>query len=182
MDARRPELVLPQLKLIVDLTHRDRFVKPHDELLADDIRHFTWNGEPDSPFIRELTLGQLRSALTRILNGQEAIQEFEDVIKQNADQKARFLSHVSEIRTETHPQIQELRQREKIPPFEQYLEDQSERVARAFAHRIGLEDDCARIGIANLLKLPSVRIAVGLSLSLIYRTAVEGKSPKRGAS
>src|SRR5215469_15857341 len=50
MDARRPEIVLPQLNLIAKLADRDRFVKPHDVVLTDDVRHFAWNGEPDSPF------------------------------------------------------------------------------------------------------------------------------------
>lgn len=182
IDARRPEIVLPQLNLIARMADKDRFVKPHDIVLTDDIKHFAWNGEPDSPFIREPMLGQLRSALDRILSGQDAIEDFEDVIEENVNQKVRFLTGISDVRSETYPQIQELRQREEIPSFERYLADQSERVARAFARRVGVEGECERLGFANLLKIRSVGLTVGLSLSFIYRGAVEGKTPDRGAS
>jgi len=182
MDARRPEIVLSQLNLIARLADRDRFVKPHDLVLTDDIKHFAWNGEPGSPFIREPMLGELRTALDRILRGQETIRDFEDVIQQNENQKARFLDGISDVRSETYPQIQELREGGEVPSFERYLADQSERVARAFARRVGVENECERLGLANLLKVRSVALTVGLSLSFIYRAAVEGKIPDRGAS
>jgi hypothetical protein len=182
IDARRPEIVLPQLKLIARLTDWDRFVKPHDVLLTDDITHFTWNGEPDRPFVREPKLGQLRSAFQRILSGHDVIRDFDEVVEEDVRQKAQFLRRILDLRSETYRQIQELGRRKEIPSFERYLEEQSERVARSLARRVNLEERCERLGIANLLDLPSVRITVGLSLSFIYRAAVEGKSPNRGAS
>ncbi len=118
IDARRPEVVLPQLALIARLSDWERFVKPHDTVLTDDIRHFAWNGEAGSPFIREPMLGQLRSAFDGILRGRDAIQSFEDVVREDVNQKARFMRGISDVRSETYPQIRELRQREQIPSFE----------------------------------------------------------------
>jgi hypothetical protein len=182
IDARRPEIVLPQLELMALLTDWDRFVKPHDMILTDDIKHFAWNGEPDGPFIREPMLAQLHSAFNKVLHGQDSIKDFDYVIEEDGRQKAKFLQGILEIRSETYPQIQELKQREEVPAFERYLGDHCESVARSIARRVETEGRCERFGITNLLRLPSVRITVGLSLSFIYRVAVEGKTPKRGAS
>jgi hypothetical protein len=43
-------------------------------------------------------------------------------------------------------------------------------------------ESCERRGLNNLFKIPSVRAMVGLGMSTIYRTAVEGKVLKSSAS
>jgi hypothetical protein len=184
IDARKPEIVLPQLRLILDLTGWDQFVKPHDLVLTDDIRHFAWNGEPDRPFFLEPVVSQVRSALSRLLDGTGDLSELDDVISLNNQQKQNFLQGIADARTETYPQIQALKQQEhqEIPSFEQYLASQQEKVARDFARRVGVQEECEHRGITEFLSMKSVKMTSGLALSFMYRIAVEGKAPNRGAS
>jgi len=132
IDARKPEIVLPQLRLILDLTGWDQFVKPHDLVLTDDIRHFAWNSEPDRPFFLESMVSQVRSALLRLLDGTGNLSELDDVINLNNQQKQNFLHGSENARAETYPQIQALieKEHEEIPSFEQYLASQQEKLAR----------------------------------------------------
>jgi|SRR5216684_5344404 hypothetical protein len=183
--SRRPDLVLPQLQLILNLTDWDRFVKPCDVLITDDIKHFSWNGEPDQPFIREPPSNQLRSALQELQLGRRNFDELDDLIKEDRRQKEGFLQAVEEVQEETRAQIQDLKERGPIPTFQEYLTSQAaEIVARDLAQHIGPEVSrlCEQRGLAAFLRVPSVRITVGLTLSFIYRTDLEGKRPKIGAS
>jgi hypothetical protein len=184
IDARKPEIVLPQLRLILDLTSWDQFVKPHDLVLTDDIRHFAWNGEPDRPFFLEPVVSQVRSALLRLLDGTGNLSELDDVINLNNQQKQHFLNGIENARAETYAQIQALieKEHEEIPSFEQYLASQQEKLARDFARRLGVQYECERRGIAQFLSMKSVKMTSGLGLSFMFRAAVEGKAPKRGAS
>jgi len=182
IDARDPKIVLPQLRLILSLTDWDHFVKPHDMLLTDDIRHFAWNGDPDRPFLGESVVSALRPPLLRFLNGHQDLRELDDVVDLDRQQKQKFLRGIRDIKAETHAQIEALRDQQAIPPFEQYLEDQGEKVARSLARKVGLEGKCEQRGIGKFLKIRSVRLTYGLSLSFIYGAAVEGMSLDRGAS
>jgi hypothetical protein len=184
IDARKPEIVLPQLRLILDLTDWDQFVKPHDLVLTDDIRHFAWNGEPDRPFFLEPVVNQVRSALVRLLDGTGNLSDLDDVIDLNNQQKQKFLRGIEDARADTYQQIQALieQEHEEIPSFEQYLANQQEKLARDFARRVGVQDECERRGIAQFLRIKSIKMTAGLGLSFMFRVAVEGKAPKRGAS
>jgi hypothetical protein len=127
-------------------------------------------------------LGQLRAGFEGILNGHDSIEDFQEVIQEDLKQKEHFRQGIAEAKTDTQAQIEELKQNNALPTFEQYHDAQSEKVARALARRVGVEEDCARRGFSNLLKIQSVRLTVGLTLSLIYRSAVENKSVNRGSS
>ena len=105
IDARKPGIVLPQLRLILDLTSWDQFVKPHDLVLTDDIRHFAWNGEPDRPFFLEPVMSQVRSALLRLLDGAGNLSELDDVINLNNQQKQHFFNGIENVRAETYPRF-----------------------------------------------------------------------------
>lgn len=182
IDARDPEIVLPQLRLILSLTDWDHFVKPHDMLLADDIRHFARNGDPDRPFLGDSVVSVVRPALLRFLNGHQDLHELDDIVDLNRQQKQKFLRGIRDIKAETHAQIEALREQQAIPTFDQYSREQGEEVARSLARKVGLEDQCEERGIHRFMKIPSVRLTYDLSLSFIYGTAVEGISLDRGAS
>lgn len=174
VDARDPKVVLTQLRLILSLTDWDHFVKPHDMVLTDDIRHFAWNGEADRPFLGEPGISQVRSSLLRFLNGHQELSELDDVIDLNRKQKEDFCRKLREIKAETDGLIEALGQKQAIPTFEQYFRDQGEKVARALARKVGLEDQCEQRGINRFMKIPSVRLTCGVIVSFIYGAVVEG--------
>jgi hypothetical protein len=180
--SRKPEIVLPQLRLISNLADWSRFVKPCDIMVTDDIRHFAWNGEADIPFLSESTARQLRSAVERVLNDTADRGEIESLLDDVRGQKERFLAKIINLRTETMGKIRALEKTEQVPNFYDYFQSQVETVARDLAKRVGVESPCEARGIEALLKVRSVRITAGLGLSFIYRTAVEGKKPRIGIS
>jgi hypothetical protein len=164
------------------MTDWDRFVKPHDILLTDDIRHFAWNGEPDSPLLGEPLLSRLRVSLQRLLDGKWDDEELDDIVQEDRRQKENFLRGVAEKQEATAAQVQELKDTGQVPSFGQYLESQEQNIARHLARRVGVERACQDRGMGSLLTVRSVKVTVGLALSFIYRTTFEGKKPKIGAS
>ncbi len=175
---KRPEIVRPQLDLIASLSDWARFVKPHCFILEDDIRHFASNGERASPFEKDNIVAKIRTATLR---GRDN-NRFESLASEDQQQKTRFLGKVMRTRDEVAPQIEEFRKEGEVLTFGQYFEESAGDFALAFARSFGVSEQCERRGVENLLKIPSVRAFVGLSMSFIYRTAVEGKKPKSSAS
>ena len=65
--------------------------------------------------------------------------------------------------------------------FEQYWREAAIRAAEDAAQRVGVLDECRARGIEGLLEIPSVRMAVGSALSLIFAQAREksAQAPRR---
>jgi hypothetical protein len=59
-----------------------------------------------------------------------------------------------------------------------FFRDGAEEHLLPFIRSFGVAEKCERRGLDKLLRIPSVRAMVGLGMSFIYRTAVEGKAPK----
>jgi hypothetical protein len=178
----RPEIVRPQLDLIAYLSDWEHFVKPHCFILEDDIRHFAWNGERASPFERDDIVAKIRAATQRARDNTEGMEELRSLAREDRQQKTRFLAEVMGTRDEVAPKIEEFGRQGEILTFGQYFEESAGDFALAFARSFGVSEQCELRGVENLLKIPSVRAFVGLSMSFIYRTAVEGKKPKSSAS
>jgi hypothetical protein len=64
------------------------------------------------------------------------------------------------------------------PTFDEFWNSQKEPFAEAFADRVNALADCQRRGIIQLLGIPSVRMAVGVTLSHIYAQWFEGHNPR----
>jgi hypothetical protein len=180
--SRRPDIVLPQLELILSLCDWERFVKPHNMILEDDVRHFAWNGEPTVPFVRESTARQLRSMTKRLIDGSEDMHRLDAEILKDQEQKKAFLDRVQEVAESVSQQTQELHEKGEIPDFEQYFHEGVTDFAVMFAKSHGVADGCVQHGIQNLVKIRSIRAFLGFSMSLIYRRVVEQKKPKIGAA
>ena len=74
---------------------------------------------------------------------------------------------------------EELKRRKEIPSFDEYLESQSQRVARWFAEHLELADQCEERGMAAPFSIPSVGAAVSTALSYVYGRACEDEGIKR---
>ncbi len=174
-----PEIVGPELSLIASLANWDYFVRFHSAILEGDVRHFAYNGErANTAFESEHTVANIRSAVLRVIDDPQGRRGLEAVNSENREQKQAFLDGVRKSHVETAGGLEELREKNEIPTFEQYLESGAEEFALAFARSFGVAEECRRRGLSNLLKIPSVRAMVGVGMSFIYRTAVEKKSPK----
>lgn len=169
--------------MIVSLADWDRFVRFSTEVLEDDIRHFAYNGErANTPFERGRQTSHIRSVTQHIIDGRLGFKELEAAIDEDDEHKRAFEEGIKKTQAETATVLEEFRKAGEIPSFEQFLEDGAEAHALAFIKSFEGAEECERRGLDQLLKMPSVRVMVGLGMSLIYRTAVEGKIPRGSAS
>jgi hypothetical protein len=179
----RPDIARAQLSLIVGLVDWDRFIGFSTEVLEADIRHFAYNGErANSPFEGDRQANHIRSVTQRMIDGGLGFKELEAAIDEDEKFKRQFENGITESRTETAAQLEELRKTGEIQSFEQFLKNDAEAHALAFIKSFGVVEECEQRGLDKLLNIPSVHIMVGLGMSLIYRTAVEGKTPRGSAS
>jgi hypothetical protein len=179
----RAKIAMAQLSLIVTSADWDRFVRFSTEVLADDIRHFAWNGErANTPFEGDRQANQIRSVTQRIIDGRLGFKELEAAIDEDDEHKRAFEEGIKKSQAETATILEEFRKAGEIPSFEQFLEEGAEAHALAFVKSFGVAEECERRGLDKLLKVPSVRIMVGHGMSLIYRIAVDGKVAKGSAS
>ncbi|HLK87424.1 MAG TPA: hypothetical protein VKT27_13035 [Candidatus Binataceae bacterium] len=173
-----PDIARAQIGLMLSLVDWNRLVRLSPEILEDDIRHFAFNGEAaNSPFVRDTT--HVRSILQRIIDGRIAGEELEAVIQEDREQKRTFLGRVRKVRAEMRRALATLKKAGEIPTFEQFFEDGAEEHLRAFIRSFRVAEECERRGLDKLLRIPSIRAMIGLGMSFIYRTAVEGKAPRR---
>jgi len=182
MHSTRPEVTIPQLSLIMSLCDPDYYVKPHNLLLTDDLKHFAWNGEADRAFLSSDIASRLQFRTRRLIEGQEDGTALNGLIVEDSGQKSKFLNGVADAQRETSPQVKELRAQGEVPTFAEYFNNGKELFARTVADSFGLAEKCEDRGLSNLLRIPSLATMVRLGMSFIYRTAVEGKRPRSSAS
>jgi predicted nucleic acid-binding protein len=179
----RPEIARAQLRLIVSLADWDRFIRFSSEVLEDDIRHFAFNGErANTPFERDREADHIRLVTQRIIDGHIGLKELDPAIEEDHNQKRAFLEGIKKSRAQTAMALQEFRKTSEIPSFEQFFEDGAEAHALAFVKSFGVAEECERRGLDKLLKIPTIRVMVGLAMSFIYRIVAEEKAPKKSSA
>jgi hypothetical protein len=155
-------------------------IKFSTQILEDDIRHFAFNGEgAGTPYQREPT--NIWAILQRVIEGRMSAKQLDAVIGEDREQKREFLEGVRKSRADTTNELEELRKLGAIPSFEQFFEDGAEKFVLDFIGSFDVAEECKRRGVDKLLRIPSIRAMVGLGMSFIYRTAVEGKTPRSSA-
>jgi hypothetical protein len=179
LHSKTPEVVIPQLALIADLVDWGRFVKPSDMLLTDDIRYFAWCGEASNPFLRADVVRVVRDAVTDIVGGRMATTELDDVVRENLRQKTAFAAGIEENHAETASMVEQLREEGMFPEFAGIFAIAAQDSAYRMATKVDRAEKCKGRGLEQFLSVRSVRMAVGLGLSVIYRRAFENKKLKR---
>ena len=177
----RPEIARTQLGLIADLIDWDRLVRFQSSILHDDVKHFAFNGEQANS-VFEGSAASVRAKVRGVIDGSIGIEELTAVLVENSDSKQAFIEGLKNSRAETISELEKLRESGEIPTFGQWFEESAGDWARVFTKSFGVADECERRGLANLLRIPSIRAMVGLGMSFIYRTAVEGKAAKGSAT
>jgi hypothetical protein len=168
----RQDTALKGLQLIKELCRQELPIKPHYELVRDDIRNFADGGEASSPFLdARFSIDQV---IADIQNPSQEVSEMiaeEKCIKERLNDELR--SHVEEERKALNGK--------RSSTFEKYWEARSQYYAEAFAHFAGCLEECKARGIDELLKVKSVRMTVGAFLSLLYEL-LGGRAVKSGTS
>jgi hypothetical protein len=171
----RPEIVGPQLSLMVELADWDRFIRFHSVILESDIRHFAFNGEQaNTPFENNQNAANIRATLERVIAEPTLTNILDKVLNEDRHQKQEFLHGIRDARAETEQKLEEFRKQGNVPAFEEWFKDSAEQWGvLPFIKSYGVAEECQQRGLDKLLKIPSVWGIVGVGMSFVYRTAIE---------
>lgn len=166
LDTRaRPEARVARVKLTLSLANFRRMVKPFDQLLADDIRSYAQTGQAARPFIDATLQNVISDGLGDLVetDGEELDEDMIAALKQARDNKQGFVVPASpELATIT----------EKLS-FDDYLRVHADGVAREIASRAGVLAAIENRSLDDFLRIPSVWMAVGITLSFAYGGTVD---------
>lgn len=170
-----PDLVMAELQLILDLADWQRFVKPTDMLLSDDISCYARGVSLPPPFITDPVLW---SNLEKLRNGsqKDVADIWADVKEKTQKQKENFKESMKKAKEKVLPCLEQLKG--KSPSFDEYWGIGADKLVEAFADHVGVLEACKKRDLGGLLGISSVRMCVGVSLSLIYAQDFEGRTPK----
>lgn len=173
-----PDLAIAELQFILRLTGRQRMLKPPHLLLRDDIKSYVLTGVSSKPFIVD---SLIQSSLRALQNpSQRDMVELLSVVKATREQKEAFNAGMKEIREKILLAAKKLKG--LCPSFNDYWKKLAGKLAESFAERVGVLDACKKQTIKGLLELRSVRLGVGMNLSLTYAQTFEGRTPDMGDS
>jgi hypothetical protein len=156
----------------------DCVAKPADVLLADHIRHFAYNGEPSHPLLDARARVELRHGTLKLLQDPTKLAEFQALVAGLNSQKKRFRQSVQELARETRSQFLADARQKGVCCFEQFFEEEAAAVASSFTEYVGLKEQCLARPLDQLLRIESIRMAVGLSLSYVWAVNFEGRGAK----
>jgi hypothetical protein len=179
INSATPGIVVQQIKFIARLVDWDRFVKPCDMLLTDDIRHFSWCGEAANPLLAPQIVRVLRAATFDLIDGKMRPEELDDVVREDFQQKKKFADILEENHAQTAPQVEQLRDQGVFPAFPEFFDVTASSFAVALARKGGRADECENRGLEGFLAVRSVRMAVGHAMSIVYRRAFENRKLRR---
>ncbi len=171
-----PELANRQLQLIGKISNIRTILKPPDQLLQDDIRAFV-RGRESRPFIK--VNRHLRQQIQDLLVRDQNANELEGVMNLIQSDKEDFRGWMRATKEKVES---ELASAEGEPPtFERYFQGTAPGLAEDYAQRAGRLSECKERGISKLLdEVKSLRLSVGVNLSMIYGQIVDGRSPQLG--
>lgn len=172
----RRDLVKAELQLILDLADWTRMVKESKQLLTDDITSYAQGSAANSPFIEEARLRNIHTGIREMLLNldPQSISELLGAVYETKTQIAKFKQGMDKGQEILSPLVEG----QRPPRFEQWWERLAAGFAESYVERAGFLDACRERGIQDLLRVRSVQMAIGASLSLIYAQTFEGRKPK----
>lgn len=176
-----PQELAARVKLTLSLASIRRMVKPCDQLVADDIRSYAATGQPDRPLADTHIQNAITQGVAELIesDGEEFSEEIAEALEETEQRKQRFLQNIRDAQQQLAALVETLPARIS---FHDYFQRVAGATAERFAHRAGVLDACRERGIPGLLKIKSVRAAVGVALSFAYGQTFEGwPIPAEGA-
>jgi hypothetical protein len=170
--ARR-DTALRGLRLISELSRPEFPIKPHTELVSDEIQSFATGKKPPMPFLNG------RFSLNAVISDiEQSSAEVVALVEDDKLNKAKLNTELEELIVAERDFIRQNRPR----TFEMYWEQRSPYLVEVFADRAGCLRQCQELGIHRLLELRAVRVSVGALLSLLYAVLIEGRRVRNGTS
>jgi hypothetical protein len=162
-----PQALAAQIKLTLSLASSRTLVKPCAQLLLDDIRAYAARGEADRPFIRGEMQNTVADGIAALIesDGEELEDEFLAVLEQTRLDKQHFFASLEQA----HHQAELIsRPASGWASLEQYFDAAALPALVKLAERADVEDSCRQRGFDGLLKVKTVRMALGATLTSGY--------------
>jgi len=174
-----PALAIRELWLVLELADWNGILKPPDILVTDDIIAYAQGAAVPQPFLD----GDhpVRAGLQMMRNPtQRDIEELLPLLNESREQKEDFRNGMRAARDKVLERTKKLSGCRS--PFADYWSSLALSFAEGYAERAGVLEECRNRGIVGLLDVRSVRMGVGVNLSLAYAETFEGFAPKMGDS
>jgi hypothetical protein len=171
--AANPGDPVPELRLIWELCDWERIIKPADVLLEDDVRHFAYNGEAGHPFLDAGVRDDLRRGMRELLKDPSKLAELRNLVASALPQRKQFRQNIQQLKSETQAQFLAATERERVGSFNEYFEKEVGLAAGWLTEHLGLKEQCQARAVDDFLKIRSIRMAVGTTLSYIWGVNVE---------
>jgi hypothetical protein len=159
--------------------NRARVIKEAGDLLTDDIRAYAADEPPPGPYV----IHDLSDLLIPPISRYGAIDEF---VREHRRQKGAFHEFNERQRRGLMTDATGRLRIEFAPgqrrDFATYWNEHAVAFATGLAERSGKLSEVQARGVDGLLEIRSVRMAVGVNLSLVYGQIVEGRAPDSGDS
>lgn len=167
------DIALKGLRLIEALARQEFPIKPHYELLRDDIRSFANGEELSPPFVGARF--SIRRMIGEVENPSEGL--LKDIAEEKRTKERRNRDLVVDVEEE-----RKTFDKKRLNSFAKYQGARAAFYAEGFADAAGCLDKCRERGIDTLFKVRSVAVAVGAFLSLRYSLLVENRKVQSGTS
>jgi hypothetical protein len=176
-----PELALAQLRLIMEIAETHQLVKPTAMLISDDIDRYAKGKALLPPFIPMDTI--IFANLQALVRDAQQINELLPLLKEVQNEKEEFVARMREANAKVEPDATALRRATdgRPPSWDKYWDRLAEPFGEGFVTPRNLEQ-CKKRGIKGLLKMRSIRTAVGSAVSLAYAETFDKRTPKLGDS
>jgi len=160
------DTALRGLKLIAELSQAEFPIKPHTELVKDELQSLAAGRACPEPYLYgRFSIDQV------IVDIENQSDEILVLLEDDKLNKAKLNAELEELVIAERELIQQMRPR----TFEAYWGQRSQYFAEVFADRAGCLPQCREAGINRVLELRGLGISIGAILSLLYAVIVEGR-------
>lgn len=175
----QPERAQARIKLILGLASNRLFVKSQELIIGDDMRSYALNAPSVPPFF-DLDPHMELVICNAVYPAGSMLLDIQAIIDEVDRDKQSFKAFLEEGKKKLLPYAEEIGTR--AYKFDRYFGLNSGWLAEGLAKRAGVGEECRKRGIEGLLKIKSVRLAVGANLSLMYAHHFENVTPRQGDS
>lgn len=175
----QPKRADARVKLILELGDKGLFAVGQEVIMNNDICAYARGTPRIAPFISmdpwtELNIRNLIQPTGSYL------EELHDLVEENRQDKIRFQNFLDEGKAKMKPMADSIGA--KRYPFERYWNNNSGWLVEGLADHAGVLSAVKQRGVAGLLKIKSVALAVGANLSLLYSHQFGNRAPESGDS
>jgi hypothetical protein len=169
----KQDTALRGLKLISEISRAAFPIKPHNELVNDEIQSFAAGKQPPSPFLYG------KFSLAHVIEDiEKSSHEILTLLNDDKSERDALNAKLKKLVEDERKMLNGKRPR----TFKAYWDARSNFYGEGFAYYAGVLEQCQKLGIERLLEVRSVTVSVGALLSLLYALMIEGRVVKDGTA